>query len=222
MTKRPPQPTWREQPPTMAVCILAGTGPTAKAAPYLDELAAWLRDARRQMPTKQDGNSVLDVQNQARSKQVNRVSNVQLIQTGACIRMVEPQTGGAFWQTINESGKDREPHLCIGEPIIMRPEAFQLGTSLVVMEPTAPITKEDAELHGLAGDSVTPKGDGAPSRGRILDIIRNAFGPKAGHGSCARAAKGEKVSQICCAIQELQAIARDWKGHQIVPASTEL
>jgi hypothetical protein len=54
VTKRPPKPTWREQPPTMAVCILAGTGPTAKAAKYLDELAAWVRDARRQMPKERN------------------------------------------------------------------------------------------------------------------------------------------------------------------------
>ncbi len=150
------------------------------------------------------------------------MKDVELIQTGACIRMVDSTTGGAFWQTLNESSKDREPHLCIGEPIIMRPEAFQLGASLIVMEPTTHIANEEAALHGLAGDSVTARGDGAPSRGRILDIIRNAFGPKSGHGSCTRAAKGEQVCQICCAILELQAIARDWKGHQIVPASAEL
>lgn len=54
--------------------------------------------------------------------------------------------------------------------------------------------------------------DGAPSRGRILDIIRNAFGPKAGHGSCVRAAKGERVCQICCAMNDLREIAKVWKG----------
>lgn len=148
--------------------------------------------------------------------------SLEIHQTGACIRMIEPVTGGAFWQTVNDSSKDTEPPLCIGEPIIVRPEAFRLGTSLVVMEPIAAVDARDAELYGLAGDSVTPKGDDAPSRSELLSIIRNAFGPKSGHGSCKRAANGEKVCQICCAIQDLQKIAKNWKGHMVVAASAGL
>lgn len=148
--------------------------------------------------------------------------NVELTQTGACIRMIDTETGGAFWQTMNESSKETELSMCIGEPLIMRPEAFQLGTSLVVLEPTNPIGREDAEACGVAGESVTAIDDCAPSRSRLLDIIRSAYGPKSGHGACARAAKGEKVCQICCAIQELKDIAKNWKGHQVVPASVDL
>lgn len=52
--RREPAPVWREQPPCMAVMILAGTGPTPKAARYLRELETWLRGARRQMPKADD------------------------------------------------------------------------------------------------------------------------------------------------------------------------
>jgi len=34
----------------MAVVILAGTGPTTKAATYLRELETWVRAAKRQLP----------------------------------------------------------------------------------------------------------------------------------------------------------------------------
>lgn len=50
MTTRPPPPAWKDQPPVMAVVILAGTGPTAKAATYLREVESWLRAAKRQIP----------------------------------------------------------------------------------------------------------------------------------------------------------------------------
>lgn len=48
--KRRTQPAWRSQPPCMSVFILAGTGPTPKAAKYLRELECWLREAKVQMP----------------------------------------------------------------------------------------------------------------------------------------------------------------------------
>jgi hypothetical protein len=77
--------------------------------------------------------------------------NVSLHQTGGCIRMVDEETGEPYWQTFNESSKDREPAMGPEEPIIMDPRHFQLGTALAVMEPDAPVSREDAAAHALEG-----------------------------------------------------------------------
>lgn len=82
------------------------------------------------------------------------MNNVELHQTGACIRQVDRDTGLAYWQTMNESSKDTEPPMAIGEPLVMKPEHFQVGTAIVVMEPSAPIT--DPESVNLCGDSYKP------------------------------------------------------------------
>lgn len=77
-------------------------------------------------------------------------ANVEMGQTGYCIRM-QTEDGAAYWQTGNESSKDKEPSLNIGEPLVMSPDHFQLGTAIVVMEPNGGIA--DAEAAGLVGEA---------------------------------------------------------------------
>ncbi len=52
--RREPAPVWREQPPCMSVIVLAGTGPTPKAAKYLRDVEEWVKDAWSQMPPGDD------------------------------------------------------------------------------------------------------------------------------------------------------------------------
>lgn len=87
------------------------------------------------------------------------MKNVELHQTGVCIRHVDRTTGLAYWQAANESSKDTEHPMPIGEPLVMKPWHFQVGTAIVVMEPNVPVI--DPELANLSGDSHKPNSDGA-------------------------------------------------------------